>query len=760
MKRGRLLLILSIGMVCNVHAGVGTWRSYTSMKDVRSVVRVGDVYWAATSGGMFAWQEGSTSYQTYTNAEGLLGNDLTAAGSDAGGNVWSGSSTGGVQVLLTDGSWRYILDIAQSAQTSKRVNRFVMVGDTAFICTDFGLSMFDTRAFLFGDTYTKFGSLSNVRVSVPDVAIYQDSIWAAVSDNQNTHRVAVAGLSNPNRLPPESWSLRTIGTTASRATTLEVLAGRLYLGTMADTGTSSGLYYLAAGLWIPIPALSGKDVIASVASESTLVVCTSTQVYVVGLNNEVTELAVLPYSATSVTSGVTGEPVVGSLSGGLLTYEGTWQSRFPNGPNSNQFLSLAIDLEGNVWAASGLTGNGKGIYRFDGSGWISFTKENSALPTNDYYRVSIGCNGSVWASSWGWGIVEIPSGLDSIDASRIFSNNVGMEGLVGDTDYVVVTDVVCDPAGNTWMSVNSAGDGHILAVRLPDDSTWVTFPLKLGTLSLSTLLYNVPLEHTFAVDAFGSIWGGSRHTTYKGVFTLRNQSIIEDSIYTLLTDQDGLPSNDITTIVVDRDNDIWVGTERGIGIVLNPLDPEGPGGIAAYKPLNGIVVNSIAVDALNQKWVGTPDGVVLLSPDGVQQIASYTVENTGGRLIDNDIKSIAIDNASGTVYFGSPVGLSSLTTTSVAPNEEFDRLTISPNPYVVPSLILLSIDGLVENSTIKILSIDGKLIRELPSPGGRIGFWDGKSDDGKDVASGVYLVLAYSIDGSKIATGKVAVIRR
>ena len=750
--RGKLLILFTLVFSCTLSAGVGTWRTFTSMKEVRDVVQVGTSYWAASGGGLFSW-DGSTTFQKYTNAEGLLGNDLTAAGADLNGNVWTGASNGTIQVLMTDGSWRYILDISQSNQTSKRVNRLIMQGDTALICTDFGLSMFNTSDFLFGDTYTKFGSLTDVRVTVADAVIYDDTIWAAVSDVQNVHRIAVAALNNPNRLPPEAWSLMTVWTTTTKPTTLEVFAGRLYVG------TTSGLYYRSGTLWLPLAELTGKNIVACDASDDVLVACTTTEVFLVSTDNTVSELPLLPSNATSVTLNEADQPVVGSNGSGLQVFDGAWSSYAPNGPASNQFLSVVVDPIDNVWGASGLS-NGKGIYRFDGTEWKSFTKENDGLPTNDYYRVSAGCDGSVWASSWGAGVVEFPAGADSVMMNRIFSNNVGLVGLVGDTDYVVVTDVVCDPLGNEWMSVNAAANTNILAVRGPDDSTWTTVPLKVATARVTTLFYNIPLDRALAVDAFGNLWGGSRNLTYKGVFTLRNGGSIADSVYSLLTDQDGLPSSDITTLLIDRDNDVWIGTEKGIGIVLDPIDPEGPGGIAAYKPLNGIVVNTIAVDPLNQKWVGTPDGVILLSSDGVQQLASYTVENTGGKLIDNDIKSIAIDSRSGTVYFGTLVGLSSLTTDAAEPQAEFDKLLISPNPYVTPASSSLLIDGLVENSVVKILSIDGRLVREIISPGGRVGFWDGKDEDGGEVASGVYIVVAYSADGSKVATGKVAVIRR
>jgi hypothetical protein len=268
-----------------------------------------------------------------------------------------------------------------------------------------------------------------------------------------------------------------------------------------------------------------------------------------------------------------------------------------------------------------------------------------------------------------------------------------------------------------------------------------------------------PVDRCLAVDAFDNLWATVRQGSSAGVISFGNRGRLDSTSAYHLNSSDGLPSNDIKTIVVDRDNNIWVGTDRGIGIILDPNNPKRSGGTASYRPLLGLVINTIAVDPLNQKWVGTPEGVVVLSQDGTQLVASYTVESTGGRLIDNDVKSIAVDPNSGTVYMGTVSGLVSLTTPAAAPKLAFETLNLSPNPYLLPNGSQLTIDGLVENASIKILSIEGKLVRELKTPGGRIGFWDGMDEDGEYVASGVYLVTAYAEDG-RVATGKVAVIRR
>ena len=105
-------------------------------------------------------------------------------------------------------------------------------------------------------------------------------------------------------------------------------------------------------------------------------------------------------------------------------------------------------------------------------------------------------------------------------------------------------------------------------------------------------------------------------------------------------------------------------------------------------------------------------------------------------------------------------GLASLTTPAAAPRESFDGLSVYPNPFMIPGTVPLTVSGLVAGSELKIVAIDGTVIRNLKTPGGLIGTWDGTDSNGDLVASGVYVIVAYSEDGSAVTTGKVAVIRR
>ncbi len=738
-------------------AAPGVWKSYTAMKTVRAVATAGATFWAATSGGLFAWNSTKNTYTQFTNTEGLLSVDLTALTIDSSGTIWSGTSSGALHGYSpASGEMRPILDIAQSTKTAKGITFLRAVGDTILVGTEFGLSIFRLETMEFGDTFEKFGAgTASVHFAVPSAALFGGNIWACITDGQTINRIAVASLSTPNLLPPESWTLEIIGTPGEIPQTLETFSGSLY------AGTTAGLYVRDASGWSPVgqQVLGGQSIVGLARGSTRLTIATATgSLYSLDASGTLTQTAAgAAFPITSVALDQNGNPLTGSSGGGILRFDGAWTSLAPNGPYSNQFISLAVDPDGVVWCASGAAGS-NGFYRFDGKEWESFTTATSPLLSNDYYHASVDCDGSAWLSSFGRGLVEIPFRSDRVDSSHIYYTNVGMAGLPNDPLFVVPGNVVCDGRGNHWSTIIGPVDRRPLVVRTASGQ-WLTLPCIVNGARVQYLTDTAP-DRELAIDAYDNLWAIVREQSARGVMTLNNRGDIDSVSAILLTSADGLPSNDIRTIVIDRENDLWVGTDKGIGIILDLQNPRGQGGIAAYAPLPGLVINSIAVDALNQKWVGTNEGVVLLTADGTQVLANYTVENTQGKLIDDDVKSIGVDEKSGTMYFGTLVGLSSLTTTAAAPKTDFDVIKVYPNPFRGPSDQPLTIDGLVENSSLKVLTSDGRLVRDLKTPGGRIGFWDGKDSAGRDVASGIYIIVAYNEDGSKVANGKVAVLRK
>ncbi|HUI09927.1 MAG TPA: two-component regulator propeller domain-containing protein [Bacteroidota bacterium] len=739
--------------------GVGTWRNFTSMKDVKSIARSGHSYWAATSGGLFRWDEVTGSYLKLTSAEGLLSTDLTAVAIDAHGDVWACASTGMIHIYTpTSGVLRTIANIVDfPGPTDKSINAIVASGDTVLLCSDFGLSVYRIDKGEFGDTFTSFGGISpNNRVKVFSALISGGQFWAALTDGSTGNYIARADLSRPNLLDPQAWTLQQAGPAGSVPVALASFKGRLY------AGTTTGLYRWNGASWDSLKTLSGASIVALDGSGPALEACTAAgTVYTVDTTGAATVFgAPLSYTPTSIVAGSTGGPAVGTLSGGIQTYASSWSAHFPNGPNANEFNDLCFAPDGTLWCAGGGfygTGTGFGFYRYNGTTWQSFTPANSLLPDDEVYLVSVGCDGSVWASLYGFGIVQMPSGTSTIDSAHIFRTNAGFVGIPANLNFIVPGNVVCDAHGNLWTTIVASADGRILGVRTPAGA-WRHVPVYVNGIKASTL-QDRPVNRCLAVDASDNLWACVKDPALKGVIALANGGTIDSVAAVHINGSNGLPSDNASTIVVDRDNEIWVGTDRGIAIILDPSNPLRSGAIATYRPANGLTVNAIAVDPLNQKWVATSEGVILYTPDGTQALASYTVESTNGKLIDDDVKSIAVDPSTGTVYFGTTGGLAALTTDAVAPKAQFGKLSVYPNPYIVPNASTLTVDGLVANSSIKILTIDGRLVREIKTSGGRVGFWDGRDDQGNVVASGVYIIAGFTEDGSQAGTGKVAVIR-
>ena len=67
------------------------------------------------------------------------------------------------------------------------------------------------------------------------------------------------------------------------------------------------------------------------------------------------------------------------------------------------------------------------------------------------------------------------------------------------------------------------------------------------------------------------------------------------------------------------------------------------------------------------------------------------------------------------------------------------------------------------NSTVKILNINGKLIKILSEENGSVegsrATWDGRDRNNNLVSSGVYIYLVYSDEGV-VSKGKLSVIRK
>jgi hypothetical protein len=428
---------------------------------------------------------------------------------------------------------------------------------------------------------------------------------------------------------------------------------------------------------------------------------------------------------------------------------------YPNGPAANQFLGMSVNQSGVLFSASGKDARGVGFYTYDKTTWITYNTGNTPqLPTNDVYHSSSLSGNKTFLGTWGSGFVSFINN----EITWFNPGNTGMQGIPGSPNFLVITGFGQDSRGNVWVLNYYPGDRRSLSMMTPE-ITWYHFIIPAEpSISLEG-------KYNLAVDLYDTKWYSQAGVSNLGLYYFNENKTYEnpaDDKSDYISAVDGLNSNDIRSVVVDRRGDVWVGTSIGVNVISNtsaiPNSTNPQLDIASVFTLRQQAINAIAVDPLNQKWVGTNEGLLLVNSDGSRLLAVLNSSNSP--LLSDIIQSIAIDENAGIVYVGTEQGLTSFETPYIKPLESFEELFVYPNPFQIKdNSKLLTIDGLIRDTDIKILNLNGRLVSEFSSPGGRTAYWDGTDLEGNLVGSGIYLIVAYDRDGNNVITGKVAVLR-
>lgn len=723
------------------------WKNYTALKNVQDVAISGNQIWSAATGGAFQFTPESNTFITLHKSEGLKGNSLTSVIEDNSGRIWFGSAEGIIDIYNEDtGSLEVILDIFNSNQINKRINDFSITGDTIIVASDFGVSLINSGSLLFFDTFFKFGTFaSNTKVN----CAVKNSLFYVCTDQG----VAIQKPGATNLSAPESWN---VYSSSNGLPSNKTFKPGLFQGNLI-VSTDKGFSKFENNIWNNfITELANININDFQISGDSIIILAQKNIYL--YYNQT--LSVLYNSAASI-SKIEFEKNLGYVcasTNGTLFLNTLMIGDFvsPNAPPANQFPSMSVDDNSKLWSASGKDVTGIGYYTYENENWNYFNASNTPeLPTNAVYH-AFTSGTTAYLGGWGYGFLEVNG-----DNKKLFNRaNTGMQGIPSNPDFVVVTGFGKDSRNNLWALNYWAVDRNTLSMRTPD-SVWYhfTIPAAQGRTLLGI--------ENLAIDPYDTKWYSCTDGSNSrfGVFYFNENKTYEDPAddrSDFLTTSDGLNQNDIRDVVVDRRGDVWVGTSLGVNIITN-TSAIPTSGSSALRISNVFVlrqqsINAIAVDPLNQKWIGTNEGLLLVNSDGSRLITTFTAQNSA--LLSNIIRSIAIDENKGIVYVGTDEGLTSFETPYIKPLESFNELFVYPNPYKIKSgNNLLTIDGLIRDTEIKILTIDGILVSQFFSPGGRTAYWDGKNKNGELVNTGVYIIVAFNADGNEVVTGKVAVLR-
>lgn len=334
-------------------------------------------------------------------------------------------------------------------------------------------------------------------------------------------------------------------------------------------------------------------------------------------------------------------------------------------------------------------------------------------------------------------------------------------------NYTMVQSVVFDNSGNLWLF--NSGSASTSLFEISNDGKWISHHKKEFQLSENRTYDNI-VNAMF--DSKGILWAcNDRFISPALIFY--NPNTDEAKSFTEFINQDGTNINildGIRCVAEDLDHNIWIGSSSGpLMMERSEIENNGHTFIQVKVPRNdgtnyadylltGIDILSIAIDGGGRKWFGTNgNGVFLISADNMEQIQHFTVDNSP--LLSNYIASIAINPHTGEVFFGTDKGLCSYVSDATEPNEEMtkDNVWAYPNPVTPDYTGPITINGLSYDADVKILAANGALIAQGRSNGGTY-TWDGCDQQGRRVASGVYMVATATSKGEKGTVCRIAIV--
>jgi len=238
----------------------------------------------------------------------------------------------------------------------------------------------------------------------------------------------------------------------------------------------------------------------------------------------------------------------------------------------------------------------------------------------------------------------------------------------------------------------------------------------------------------------------------------------------MVTNSDGLQASGAFTV------------NRKVSANTN-IDPS-TGGIATIQPESGIItinvpggtfssavvleISTAAVPGVNQNGINATNiGIQITDSAGLQPSRSITItvyyraSDIAG--MDPNKLSLArydaensrwipiptVVYASQNMLVGTIDHFSVYAVVQLAPSKNLNSVKAYPMPYY-PARGLLTIDNLTPNAKIRIYTITGELVKavDYAAANGRAS-WDGKNNNGAEVASGVYVACIDSYAGTK-----------
>ena len=302
---------------------------------------------------------------------------------------------------------------------------------------------------------------------------------------------------------------------------------------------------------------------------------------------------------------------------------------------SDTINAIFVDFENTKWIATS-----SGANSYNAGRWQKFT--DSLRYTTPFGRswevnaITVGADKSVWFGLAGGGIVK----LNLFSSAGTRWKRYRAPVINSDFVYSLTTDNL----GNIYVGTSSGVSRHIPNPTDPDAGLWYKYtsgnspipdePIRsagvnpydnllwFGTYSHGVVSFDgdlnwnvdTPSEQPFPIISLAfsigsTIWFGTyADWAYRYSITTSEWTHIADS-----ASGGGLQGNFVNAVAVDRDGNVWFGTNKGLtqfnGSSYMTLT-------SSNAPLPSDTIKALSVDFNNNLWIGTVNGLAEYNEEG------------------------------------------------------------------------------------------------------------------------------------------------
>ena len=756
---------ISFGQVEN-----GQWKSLTSVLNNNDLVSLNNILYSATDGGLFVLE--NNEYKTFTTVNGLEGVNLTSLAIDLNSNLWIGGNAPngflqvynpslGQSVKIFDFGLTKILDIQIKNQfcwtlfksgQDYGIMKFIYDDGWQYIdsYTNFPIGTGSLNCFLATDSTIYLGSDTGLLYSKILNNLKDPFSWSSVINSQNIQISSIREQSDKILFSSNS-ELYEINTFNEEITQINI---------SFNLTSISNFFIIQDGLLV----VDGDKIILRRLG-----------------NDNLLQIGLV------VTSIFENENIIyaGTNHGFIIINDDTSFSSFiPNSPATNSFSSIELLDDGRL-----VCGSSKGLSIYSELGWrniLEITKPGSDH-INDNYNFDLFIADTI-PFDFGEYISDIEEGPDgliycAIRGSRVFQSNPPRSSggiIIIDIDnpqnvtvidtaflsyytnsgnsvpYQVVLDIEFDSDGNMWVANPYCTNGNKPIHVRSLNGEWNHFESTVNNIKIS----QSPISIDF--DSWNRVWISSfqAEEANLGIYPNGGISLIN---YVGEPSSSDIFSYDIIkfdetvwSLAMGRNDRMYFLTPSGLDYYdlkegSSPILRENP--YSFYPNISFGSGSGIKIDEQGNVWIySASQGIHVLSENTSYWPDINGIRNSNSSLLSDEIRDVDFDSMNNLVFIATSQGISVLRTPFGKEKLNYSKLKVFPSPFRIPFHSSLKVNGLPYNSSMSIMMLDGKTVRNIETQGfsadGDQLIWDGKDQSGELVSSGVYLIAIYGQSGS------------